>query len=309
MRGSHIKSSEYARPYYDLIIDDLQRGRDIDPHRFSMGDIFAAVYNDQLQPSRGEKAVLTVPSVPFMAVIISGFINEIYPEPAFNKAMQALKQQCKLDFIPFKIPGRRGCDYNADCIAEQIKALKTPKPLWLVAHSKGGLDSLHFLAKYPQLAQEKVWGLSTLASPIMGSTYPEHFLLKHLTDEFIQKKLEEQADFYPEEIRNSFLPAIREAWFKDHRPHLPPINYSSLAFKLSSYTVSPAMSITKMIFAEKLNNDGLVDTTRALFPEDFPHLDFNAIEADHLIGYSKDPIPQTAIIAAHLIMFKYLHLI
>lgn len=309
MRGSHIKSSEYARPYYDLIIDDLQRGRAIDPHRFAIGDIFAAVYDDQLRPTRGEKAVLTVPAAPFTAVIISGFINEIYREPAFHKALQTLKRQRKLDFVPFKIPGRRGCDHNADCIAEQIKDLKTTKPLWLVAHSKGGLDSLHFLAKYPLLAQERVWGLSTLASPIMGSTYPEHFLLKHLADELIEKKLSEQIDFYAEEIRDSFLPAIREAWFKNHRSQLPPINYSSLAFKLSSYTASPAMSLTKMVFADKLNNDGLVDSARALFPEDFPHFDFNMIEADHLVAYSKDPIPQTAIIAAHLIMFKYLHLI
>jgi len=309
MHDSSIKSSEYARPYYDLIINELQQGRSIDPHRFSIGDIFAAIYDDQLRPLHGQKSILPIPAANFTAVLIPGLINEIFPEVAFTKAMQNLKKQHKLDFVTFKISGRRGCEHNAEEIATQVKALPPEKPLWLVAHSKGGVDSLHFLAKYPLLAQERIWGLSTLASPIMGSTYPEHFLLKHLADEFIQKKLEEQADFYPEEIRDSLLPHIREEWFKDHRSHLPPITYSSLAFQLSDYASSPGMSITKMLFAENISNDGMVDTVRASFPEDFPHLEFNIIEADHLIGQSKDPIAQTAVIAAHLIIFQYLHLI
>ncbi len=309
MAGSHIKTSEYTRPYYALIVDALERGLPIDPHRFTTGDIFAAVFDDQCAPARGQTPKLEVPKAPFTAVLISGFINEIFPEAAFAKAMQNLEQQGKIDYIPFKIPGRRGSEHNADVIAQQIKDLPAGKPLWLVAHSKGGIDSLHFLAKYPLLAQERVWGLSAIASPIMGSTYPEHFILKRVADELIERQMQNQIDFYPEEIRDSLQPAYRAAWFKEHQAELPLIKYSCLAFQLSKYMAAPTMSLTKIIFARQTANDGMVDTASASFPEEFPHVDFNVIEADHLIGQSKDPLPQTAIIAAHLIMFKYLHLI
>jgi hypothetical protein len=309
MGGSHIKASEYTRPYYALIIDALERGLPIDPHRFTIGDIFAAVYDDQLAPAHGQTPKLQVPAAPFTAVLIPGFINEIFPEAAFSKGMQCLQQQDKLDYLALKIPGRRGSDYNADVIAEQIKNLPSSKPLWLVAHSKGGVDSLHFLAKYPLLAQERVWGLSTIAAPIMGSTYPEHFLLKHLADELIEHQLQAQIDFYPKEIRNSLQPSFRKKWFKENQAKLPLIKYSSLAFQLSKYTTAPTMSLTKIIFAGQEANDGMVDTASASFPEEFSHIDFNIIEADHLIGQSKDPLPQTALLAAHLIMFKYLNLI
>ena len=79
-----------------------------------------------------------------------------------------------LDAGIVKIESEAGIKYNANLVAAEIA--KSSKPLLIISHSKGGLDTLEALIQRPDL-RAKVRGLVSIQSPYYGTPIADWVLL------------------------------------------------------------------------------------------------------------------------------------
>lgn len=90
----------------------------------------------------------------------------------FAEQIRWLKAQ-GLDAAVVPIESEAGITYNAGIIARAVK--KSKKPVILICHSKGGLDTLEGLLRYPSM-RTKVRGLIFIQSPFYGSPIADEVL-------------------------------------------------------------------------------------------------------------------------------------
>ncbi|MDB9787072.1 hypothetical protein OAB57_03120 [Bacteriovoracaceae bacterium] len=135
--------------------------------------------------------------------IITGFSNKLIPQildvmripaPWLPKdSGDSFLQQKRffdkagIDYIDVPINTLEGCDDNAKIIAHELE--KTNKKVIFLSYSKGGLDVLETLVKYPQL-HNKIAGWISMHTPFYGtplidtvlSTPPLNYLFKFLVN-------------------------------------------------------------------------------------------------------------------------------
>src|SRR5690606_21470012 len=115
-------------------------------------------------------------------VLVSGVLNELYKTAAFERGVEHLAQTYGQKYFVAKVSGIKGAQHNSKLIEKQLKAYAQENPkqkLWVIAYSKGGVDCLHFMKRDPQFAQKHIVGLTTIASPILGSRHvDEHWGLR-----------------------------------------------------------------------------------------------------------------------------------
>jgi len=205
------------------------------------------------------------PSGAFRVVIVPGLLAECVADmtTAFGDARKQLEDiGYKVDYI--QTGGRRASVFNADLIHAAAMNMPPAEKLIFVTHSKGTVDTLEALAKYPALAGRTAAVISfsgaVIGSPL-ADVFPE-FLLK-LAHEV---PLSSCPTGEGTEAVDSLLRNVRIFWLATHR--LPEnVHYYSLAAFASRENTSRMLRPTYDILA-KIDpvNDGQVLCSDAIIP-------------------------------------------
>lgn len=260
------------------------------------------------------RSVLKCPTIKPTLVLVAGIFNELFNSAAFERGTKSLQKKHGFQYFVPRVHGTKGVKFNARLLEEQLKDYITKHPkekLWLLAHSKGGLDSLHFLRNNKEFAEKHIVGLSTIATPILGSAYTEHMFLKTLRMlNSASKKVVKDVDVIAEDAQISLSKKYQEGWFKRHYKELPTkIFYSAVALESEWYESHIWMILTKMFFKTNKPNDGIVLVEQAQFPDYFSAINLGIIKGHHLIGARSSTYIQEALIEAHFIVLTYLKVI
>ena len=110
---------------------------------------------------------------------------------------------------------------NKNQLIEYVEANPNDK-LWLLAFSKGGIDTLHFLHDNREFAEKHVVGLSSIASPILGSEHEDHKLIQLMnkvhdfSDNKIYQFFDKKVDVLLKDFQQSLSSDYQKAWFKNN---------------------------------------------------------------------------------------------
>lgn len=285
-------------------------------------DIFKVIYNE-IEYSHyfpEHKSIIHVPKIDCTVVLIPGVFNELFSTPAFERAALHLNQKYNIDYYSPKISGFKSCAHNAKILERQIKSYTRRFPhkkLWFIAYSKGGLDSLHFLANCESSISKNILGITTIASPIMGSDHLNSGVIKLLntihnfSETKIYKAINEKTDVMAKELQNSVSSTYQRPWLRNHYEALPKnIFYTALGFESSWYESHIWMLLAKGLFKSRLKNDGVVDAENALFPNYFKQgLNLGIIKGHHLVGTRSSYFCQEALLESIIIFLNYKKLI
>ena len=158
-----------------------------------------------------------------------------------------------IQFLIPKISGFQGTLENSKVIQREIEsfAQRYPKKrFWLLGYSKGGVDGLHYISRNRHFAEDKIQGLSTLASPLLGVDKFNRGVLKFLVqikDNVANEQI--RKDIFFEDIQKSLDSNFQTVWFLQNYKKLPRnLFYSSLGFEANWKDAHLWMLITKLIF-------------------------------------------------------------
>ncbi len=212
---------------------------------------------------------IPVPSGPsngaFRVVIVPGLLAECVADQstAFRDARTRLREiGYKMDYIQTK--GREGSGVNADIIRDAVLNMPTGERLIFVTHSKGTVDTLEALVKYPSVA-ERTAAVVSVSGAVNGSPLASAF------PDFLVK-LTHKISFYScppvEHIESveSLRRNLRLSWLSTHE--LPKsVRYYSIAALTSRKNMSRVLRPFYHLLArtEPLN-DGMVICSDAIIP-------------------------------------------
>ncbi len=294
--------------------NDIKNRKEID---LSDEEIFKIIYNEVEYAKYHPNYIpnLEKPTTKATIVLIPGVFNELFSTPSFERACHFLKEQYGIKYFTPSINGFNDCNKNAESLKNQINAYLEDhqnEKLWLVAFSKGGLDSLHYLKDYSE-EQDNILGLSTIASPILGSDTFNKKLIKTLnlihnfSDSKLYQLIDKKKDILAKEMQKSLSSTYRRPWMRNHHEQLNPnLFYTSIGFSSKWYESHLWMMLMKLIIRSKNENDGVVDTENSLFPYYFEKgIKLGILDGHHLIGRRSSFYCQEALIEAHIHFLKY----
>lgn len=282
-------------------------------HDFNDAQIFKTILGERhfVHKNPGFKPILNVQKGNIHLVLISGVFNEIFSTAAFERGAEHLAKQTGIGFSTIRVNGRKSSRHNSELIHQQLLELQRQgkgQKLWLLGFSKGGVDALHFLRSYAK-SHPGVLGLSTIASPIMGTNHPNHRLIKFLTSfsRFrIYQVIDQGKDLFIQGLQDSLRSDIRHSWFFRNYERLPKeIFYSALAFQSQWHESHVWMMLTKLLFQSQHPNDGVVDVQYAQFPSFFKAHNLGVASGHHLVGTRSSDYPQEALLEALFIFLNW----
>lgn len=291
-----------------LVLDSIAKNKPL-PKGITHDEAFKIIFNDLEYAHHNHlyQSRLPLPRVNVTMALVSGVFNEIFSTPAFARGAEHLKKETSLKTISLRVSGTKGIDHNVESLYEQLKRYCDKHPnekIWILAFSKGGVDTLHFMKKYKSFCDKHICGLSTLATPILGTKHIETKIIRSLN--FVNQ-LSEKVAFLDREFQKSLSYEFQSSWFEENHQSLPKkAFYSAVAFESSWYNSHLWMVLTKMVFQSANPNDGVVDTQSAKFPEYFKGCNFGVIKGHHLVGTRSSYFSQEALLEAHLIYLHYL---
>lgn len=301
------------------ILERVRDQKSISYKRATYNEIFRTIFYD-FEVSHLDstyKRISEVPKIETSVLLVSGVLNEIFSTPAFERGAQYIKDNYNIDFDYCPTSGTKDTKQNSSMIKSHIeKLLEKNKSVWFFAFSKGGLDTLHFLRDHGEEYGEKIAGLSTVASPILGSERVNHKILKlinsihHLDSNQIYRYLDSKFDLLFKEFQQSLSSEFQEEWFQENYSFLPRnMFYTALALESHWYESHIWMILTKLFFQSQSINDGIVDAERALYPDYFQGINLGILQGHHLIGTRSSDYVQEALIEAHITFLNYLRLL
>lgn len=301
------------------ILERVRDKKSISYKRATYNEIFKTIFYDfeVSHLDNSYKRISEVPKIETSVLLISGVLNEIFSTPAFERGAKYIKENYNIDFDYCPTSGTKTTAQNSLMIKEHIeKLLETNKNVWFFAFSKGGIDTLHFLREHGEEYGDKIAGLSTVASPILGSERVNHKVLKlinsiHALDSnHIYRYLDSKFDLLFKEFQQSLSSDFQEEWFQDNYSFLPRnMFYTALALESHWYESHIWMILTKAFFQSQSINDGIVDAERAMYPDYFQGINLGILQGHHLIGTRSSDYVQEALIEAHITFLNYLSLL
>lgn len=300
------------------ILESIKNGHQMNQTFCTKQDIFKSIYKSKfIEHFDGTHSeIIKCPILKDVIVLVPGVFNEFFSTAAFERAAQYLNENGSAEYIVVKVDGTKDSESNSSYIQHQLFDFieKNPhKRLWLVAFSKGGIDCLHFLRNNSDFANNYVRGLSTLASPILGTFHFSRATVKSLLT--ASKKLKSHVSMDMElfnvlENFESSLSGDQEGWFKENHQFLPRSTfYTALAFESDFIDSHFWMMLAKIFLKSEQINDGVVDADRAFFPDYFEAHNLGIVQGHHLVGSRSSLFAQEAILEAHIIFLKYLGLL
>jgi len=297
------------------IIKKVAQGEEIEDESIKDVEIFKSIYRERLYHYLNPlvPALLKFPKTDVTVVLIDGILNEMFSTSMFERGLKNLNRLHGLKYFIPKVKGTKGSKYNSRMITIQIKKYLKANPgekLWIMAYSKGGIDSLHFLKNNKELASENILGISTIATPILGSNKFNHNILKFVHFMADHPGFDRFDNFLFRDFQKFLTPAHQLPWFwRNHRKLPKNLFYTSLALKADWYESHAWMVLTKAFFRSKNANDGIVDVEKAHFPKYFPALNLGTVRGHHLIGTRSSYFSQEALIESLLIFLHFKKLI
>jgi pimeloyl-ACP methyl ester carboxylesterase len=246
--------------------------------RKSFGDVFCGVLSHTADSSSssgwgtcerylhldGTASPATIdPKEKFLAgyrvLLVGGIFARCLDVEAFQDAKDHLRSEHEavVDHLP--VLGNASSAKNAELIRDHIAADTTNAPYIVVGHSKGGVDLMEALVRYPPL-RSRIKALLTVASPVAGSRLVDGVptLLTRLSERFPRIRSCELGDGLGYQ---SLERPTRQAFFRDH---LAEVN------ALRSYSISAVAS--------------RADTSRALHGLWDYHAPFSIDQDTHVIA-------------------------
>ena len=304
-----------------FIIDKVSRNIKLDPSQYPSEQIFQAIYNELEYSFQNPKynCELKIPMIFPTVVLISGMLNEVYSTAAFERGVKHLEEISGIKYFVADTHGLKSSEYNVELIQETLFNYVEENPdekLWIIAYSKGGIDSLRFLKDHKEWSSKNIVGLSTIASPILGSQHLEHDILKllnsihDLSQAKLYKLIDKKIDLLAKEFQKSVSQNHQGPWFQQNYGLLPDnIFYTSLALKAEWYESHIGMILAKIFFNSKNINDGVVDAQDAVFPKYFDSINLGIVNGHHLVGARSSTYIQEVLIISHIIILKYYNLV
>lgn len=302
------------------IIEAISKGSELKD--YSDEEIFRVIFNEMEYSHYfpDHESLLHVPKTDITIVLVSGVFNELFSTAAFERAAIHMNKKYGIKFFAPEVNGFKSSKYNCKLLERQLSKYMNEnqgEKLWLVSFSKGGLDSLHFLAENNAFAEDNIVGLSTIASPIMGSDHLNHTLFKvlngvhHFSKTRVYQILSQKNDIMAREFQRSISSTYQRPWLRNNYEKLPKsIFYTALGFESEWYESHFWMILTKILFQSNSKNDGVVDTDNSLFPKYFKEsINLGIHEGHHLVGTRSSFYCQEALIESLLIYIKYKKLI
>lgn len=298
--------------------NDIKKRAEID---LSDDEIFKIIYNEVEYSKYHPNYIpnLDAPKITETIVLIPGVFNELFSTPSFERACHFLKEKYGIKYFTPTINGFDDSIKNAQSLKEQISnyLLENPEEkLWLVAFSKGGIDSLHYLSDYSS-EQDNIIGLSTIATPILGSdTFNKRIiktlnLIHNFSDSKLYQLIDSKKDILAKEMQKSLSSTYRRPWMRNNHEKLnDKLFYTSIGFSSKWYESHLWMMLMKLIIRSKNDNDGVVDTENSLFPYYFERgIKLGILDGHHLIGRRSSFYCQEALLEAHIHFLRYKGLI
>ena len=126
-------------------------------------------------PSTGKPTPSGPSGGSFRVVIVPGLLAECvaHKSMAFGDARARLEEiGYKTDYIQTR--GRKGSDVNADLIRDAVMGMPAGERLIFVTHSKGTVDTLEAIVKYPAIA-ERTAAVISFSGAVNGSPLADAF--------------------------------------------------------------------------------------------------------------------------------------
>jgi hypothetical protein len=208
-----------------------------------------------LGPSRGA----------FRVVIVPGFLAECVADKttAFGDSRVQLEEiGYKTDYIQTR--GRRGSAPNADLINEAAMGMPAGERLIFVTHSKGTVDTLEALVKYPSLA-ERTAAVISFSGAVNGSPLADE--LPGFLVELVQElPLSSCPPGEGLEAVDSLRRNVRISWLATHRLPKSVRYYSLAAFTTRENTSRILRPFYDLLAGTEPVNDGMVISSDAIIP-------------------------------------------
>lgn len=281
-------------------------------------EIFRSIFNE-IEYSHyfpDHRSYLKVPKIDATIVLISGVFNEIFSTPAFERSALHLEEKYGIKFFSPKVNGFKSSKYNSKLLEKQLSEYSRINPdekLWLVCFSKGGLDALHFLANNNDFAKKYILGVSTIATPILGSDHLNHKVIKFLnnvhnfSDTKVYQILSARNDIMAKEFQKSISSTFQRPWLRRNYQNLPnDIFYTAIGFESHWYESHFWMMITKLFVRSRSKNDGIVDSENSQFPYYFKSaINLGIHKGHHLVGTRSSHYCQEALIESLIVFLNY----
>ena len=313
-----IKNKNLDDPDHQYVIHAIQNNISIEETHLDPQKVFQCVFKELIFANKHHKYVtpLKCPQINTTIVLIPGIFNELYKTAAFERAALYLQEHFGIKYYNPEVHGRRSSTHNAQLIKKQLKEYGQKHPdekFWILAHSKGGIDALHFLKENPEFATKQVVGLSTIAAPLMGSHHTNHVLMRLLQllikveKMIICKNFQQKKYLMFKSALYSLSEKFQTKWFQKNSQHLPQgLFYSSLALESEWYRTNIWMLFSKFLLKHDRPNDGVVDTDQAHFPHSFKHINLGTVGGHHLVGTRSSMFDQETLLQTYIITLHYL---
>ncbi len=301
----------------DLIINDVP----LDEHSYGPKEIFKTIFHDLCQDFDDPvySTQLKMPKVNYSVCLVSGALNELFPDAPFERGVKHLSEVYGFEYVIPNVHGRKDVKHNAKIIEKELKKyceINPNKRIWILAFSKGGIDTLHFLKNNTKFANQHILGMSAVAVPIQGTLAASTGITKiakeiHKFDNtWLYKKLDRDSNLFLKNFPKFLSEEYQKGWLKWNKHRFPQnIFYTSLAFESSWYDAHIGMMATKLLFKNDTANDGIVDIKRAHFPKYFHATNLGHLTGHHLISARSSTFNQEALVQALIITLNYLKLL
>ncbi|MEI8355934.1 MAG: hypothetical protein WCG31_07600 [Deltaproteobacteria bacterium] len=198
-------------------------------------------------------------------VVVPGVMAECVADKsmAFGDARARLEELgYETDYI--QTGGRQGSDHNADLIRDAVMRMPTGKRLIFVTHSKGAVDTMEALVKYPSIA-ERTAALLSVSGAVNGSplaeAFPE-FLFKLAHQIPLSSCLQGEGVEAVESLRRN----VRISWLSTHQLPKSIRYYSLAAFTSRENTSRILRPFYDILSKTEPLNDGMVICSDAIVP-------------------------------------------
>jgi len=314
-----LKSTEsLPLPKQDFIINQVSNKKEISSQYANSADIFQAIYNDLLR-EKDEleyQSKLRMQPTNITIVLISGVFNELFKTAAFETGSIQICKKMGAKYFVAKVKGSKGVKHNAELLKNELAKYVEEHPkekLWIIAYSKGGIDCLHYLRHNKDFANKHIMGISTIASPIIGSSRADQKILialrniQKLAKNHLFTKDKTTGDPFAVNLQESVSSKVQGKWFINNHKELPKkLFYTAIGFQASWHESHLGMIATKIILPTNKSNDGIVDTFQTQFPHYFKAFNLGIIQGHHLIGYRSSSFCQDILLKAHVIFLQYM---
>jgi hypothetical protein len=216
-------------------------------------------------PATGRPVALGRSTAGFTVLMVPGLLAECVAEKSrmFEDATADLEAfGYRTGFVQTR--GRQCSDTNADIVRDAVMAVPGDAAIILATHSKGTVDSLEALAKYPELAA-RVKAVISFSGAVNGSPVADAF------PDFLARLIEHMhMDSCPPgrevEALDSLRPRARLTWLATHE--LPKsVRYYSLAAFAAPEDISAILRpFYNFLAATEPLNDSLVACSDAIIP-------------------------------------------